>query len=57
MCHIVYGVIKLSIVLFYRRIFITPWFRRTTIIFMGVVVAWMIAAALASNLPSIRFRL
>ncbi|KAI4156813.1 MAG: hypothetical protein L6R39_001009 [Caloplaca ligustica] len=46
LCHIIYGVIKISILLFYRRIFITPWFRTTTTIFMGVVLAWMLAATL-----------
>ena len=44
MCHIVYGIIKVSLLLFFRRIFITPWFRKTTSVFMGVVIAWMIAA-------------
>ena len=49
MCHLVYGVIKLSILFFYRRIFITPRFRKTTDIFMVIVIAWMITAAFVSK--------
>lgn len=52
LCHIAYGVIKLSILLFYKRIFITPWFQKAANIFMGIVVAWMFAATFVSKILS-----
>ena len=48
LCHLCYGVIKISILLFYRRIFVTPWFRHTVYVFIGVVSCWMMAAFLVS---------
>ena len=53
LCHIAYAAIKLSILLFYKRIFITPWFMGTANVFMGVVVAWLIAATFVSDVFSI----
>lgn len=49
LCHIAYAAIKLSVLLFYKRIFITLWFQRTANVFMAVVVAWLIAATFVSD--------
>jgi len=43
-CHTCYGFIKVSILLFYKRIFVTPKFKMAANIMLGFVAAWFIAA-------------
>lgn len=47
--HIALGVVKVSLLLFYKRIFVTPWFQKTANVFMVVVGAWMLTASLVSR--------
>ena len=44
LCHLVFAAIKLSIVLFYKRIFVPRWFQITANVLMGIVVSWLLAA-------------
>ncbi|KAF1950073.1 hypothetical protein CC80DRAFT_248826 [Byssothecium circinans] len=49
LCHLVYGIIKMSVVLFYRRIFqVRKRFRVFFNIYFTVVVAWTITAFFGS---------
>ncbi|PYH91564.1 hypothetical protein BO71DRAFT_486146 [Aspergillus ellipticus CBS 707.79] len=42
--------VKVSILLFYARIFITPWFRIATRVYIAVLIAWGIAIIVAQLL-------
>lgn len=49
LCHLIYGIIKLSVLSFYCRIFTTKRFHLAANIMIGLVVAWMIAAFAVSS--------
>ncbi|KAF7945535.1 hypothetical protein EAE96_010302 [Botrytis aclada] len=44
LCHLAYGVIKSSVVLFYKRIFISPRFQLLGNILLGFDICWLITA-------------
>ena len=53
--HVTYGITKISLILFYKRIFVKKWFRVTGNILMAIVGAWMVAACLVRQANSKTF--
>lgn len=57
-CHFVFGLVKISVLLFYKRIFDTPRFRMLANTLMIITMAWMLAtlaALLLAATPISRF--
>ena len=52
--HLSYGFVKLAVLQFYKRIFLTPRFHMSANITMVFVVAFMLTATLVSSTPRLR---
>ena len=50
--HFTYGIIKISVILFYKRIFAVVWFRKLANVALIVVGSWTVAAVLVSLMLS-----
>ena len=53
LCHLIYGLIKVSVLLFYKRIFITPRFRMVANIMIIVVTVWTALATIVRTRQSL----